>query len=164
MKKRGAFTLIELLVVIAIIALLLSVVMPGLQKAKEKARELACRNNLRQLAMGLTFYAEDNNGYAMELMDQMGNYWFHEIAPYLGDRYYEEDPEQGIEGVMKITLCPSTKRMDPGEAGFGTAKIAWRFLEGEGSFGMNLWLCNYGAYSDDYPEENYFENGRTNRI
>jgi prepilin-type N-terminal cleavage/methylation domain-containing protein/prepilin-type processing-associated H-X9-DG protein len=152
--SRKAFTLIELLVVIAIIALLLSVIVPGLQKAKEKSRELGCRNNLRQLCMGLTFYAEDNDGYAMELLDILGDYWFHEIAPYLGDRFYEENPEQGLEGVMKIAYCPSTKRPD---SLFGTAKKAWRYLEGEGSYGMNLWLCNYGAYSEGLPKEKYFE-------
>jgi prepilin-type N-terminal cleavage/methylation domain-containing protein/prepilin-type processing-associated H-X9-DG protein len=154
---RKAFTLIELLVVIAVIALLLSVIVPALQKAKEKTRELACRNNLRQLCMGLTFYAEDNGGYAMELMDVFGNYWFHEIAPYLGDRFYEENPEQGLEGVMDIAYCPSTKPLNPEQSGLGTAKIAWRFLEGEGSYGMNLWLCNYGTYSEGLPNEKYFE-------
>lgn len=158
MQKRG-FTLIELLVVIAIIALLLAVIVPGLKKAKEKTRELACRNNVRQLGMGLTFYAEDNNGYAMPLSDEFGDYWFHEIAPYLGDRFYEENPEQGLEGVMKIAYCPSTKRPPEDEGGivYGTAKMAWRFLEGEGSYGMNLWLCNYGTYSSGFPEEKYFE-------
>lgn len=153
-KSRKAFTLIELLVVIAVVALLLSIIMPGLQKAKEKTRELACRNNLRQLCIGLTFYAEDNDGYAMELLDELGNYWFHEIAPYLGDRFYEENPEQNLEGVMKITYCPSTKKPD---STYGTAKKAWRFLEGEGSYGMNLWLCNYGKYSEGLPKEKYFE-------
>lgn len=160
-EGRKAFTLIELLVVIAIVALLLSVIVPSLQQAKEKSRELGCRNNLRQLSMGLTFYAEDNDGYAMELMDVMGDYWFHEIAPYLGDRFYEENPEQGLEGVMQVAYCPSTKKPPPpedsGDILFGTAKTSWRFLEGEGSYGMNLWLCNYGTYSEGLPKEKYFE-------
>ena len=51
-NKQKAFTLIELLVVIAIIALLLSVVLPSLRKAKEYAREVACRAHLRQLGIG----------------------------------------------------------------------------------------------------------------
>jgi len=60
MKKKG-FTLIELLVVIAIIALLLSVLMPSLQKAKAKAREIFSLSNMRSLMMGWTMYHQDNN-------------------------------------------------------------------------------------------------------
>ena len=60
-KKKGAFTLIELLVVIAIIALLMSVIMPALGKAKEMAQRVICRNNLRQQSLGITLYANDND-------------------------------------------------------------------------------------------------------
>ncbi|MHC4883136.1 MAG: type II secretion system protein, partial [Planctomycetota bacterium] len=50
MKTKG-FTLIERLVVIAIIALLLSIVMPGLNKAKQAARRVVCSSNMKQLAL-----------------------------------------------------------------------------------------------------------------
>ncbi len=156
--RSKAFTLIELLVVIAIIALLLSIITPGLKIAQEKTRELVCKNHLRQLGMGLILYAEANDGYVMELTDVFGDYWFHEITPYLDVPYYEENPEENLEGAMKIAYCPLTKR-PPEDSGmwYGTAKEAWRFLEGEGSYGMNLWLCNYGVYSSGFPKKEYFK-------
>ena len=61
-QKKKAFTLIELLVVIAIIALLLSILMPSLQKVKEQAKNLICSTNVRSLFTAWSMYSASNDG------------------------------------------------------------------------------------------------------
>jgi prepilin-type N-terminal cleavage/methylation domain-containing protein len=109
MKK--AFTLIELLVVIAIIALLLSILMPALRKAKAIARNVVCMSNMKQQSLIFNLYTNDNDGkYPLR-----GGPWPHYL-PNGGTEYardaldsYVEDPD--------ITICPglASYKMDAGE-------------------------------------------------
>jgi len=61
MKMQKAFTLIELLVVIAIIAVLMAILMPSLNRAREQGKRAVCLNNLKQLALTWNMYADDND-------------------------------------------------------------------------------------------------------
>jgi prepilin-type N-terminal cleavage/methylation domain-containing protein/prepilin-type processing-associated H-X9-DG protein len=82
-RSAGAFTLIELLVVIAIITLLMAILLPALNRAKEHGKRAVCLHNLRQLQIAWGLYADDNNekipgsniGYSPECIPGQHNCW-----------------------------------------------------------------------------------------
>jgi prepilin-type N-terminal cleavage/methylation domain-containing protein/prepilin-type processing-associated H-X9-DG protein len=115
--RTRAFTLIELLVVIAIIALLMAIIMPALQKAKEGARDVKCRSNLRNVGVGLTMFLQDNDFKPLDSDKTNGFYWYDangKLRPTTdGDAYwgvaytaYIKDPE--------VFGCPSFRSVAEG--------------------------------------------------
>jgi len=110
MKKQ--FTLIELLVVIAIIAILAAMLLPALSKAKDKAKAIACCNNLKQIGTGSYMYQIDNDSYvapsyyglANEAAVQACGTWDLRFGSYIGCSV--EEPITPI-GSWPVFKCPS---------------------------------------------------------
>ncbi len=113
--QKAAFTLVELLVVIAIIALLLSILMPSLHKARSSALRVACAHNLRQIGLGINLYLGDNDSIypcADDPVSEEPVYW---LWMGRGWRRWVESYVGGSVGVKNpsVLLCPED-RTDPG--------------------------------------------------
>ena len=81
--SKSAFTLIELLVVVAIIALLVSILVPALQDAQDRARTTVCLSNLHQLYLGYAYYADNYNGYVIPSFDYArGRTWASKLSVF----------------------------------------------------------------------------------
>lgn len=78
--QTPGFTLIELLVVIAIVALLIALLLPAMARARETARRIVCANNQHQIGIGLTLYADENDGRLPEGYTNSDSIVWHEAS------------------------------------------------------------------------------------
>ena len=122
MKK--AFTLVELLVVIAIIGVLMGLLLPAVQQAREAARQMQCNNNMKQLGLGLMSHNSVNNGrfpsggsgycYVGDLLkgtdyEQRGG-WTYNVLPFIEQpNLHEADIETRLKTPVSTFYCPSCR-------------------------------------------------------
>ncbi len=129
--RQDAFTLIELLLVITLIAILASLLLPGLSRAKASARSVKCRHNLRQIGVGLNLYvAEFSDRYPFYMLfnsreKRVPTGWFDLMRPYV--RYAWLD----TNGLFR---CPDYRGQTRG-AMWDTAN--GQPLDASGSYGYN---------------------------
>ena len=105
-RGKYRFTLIELLVVIAIIAILASMLMPALSRARESGKDISCRNNLKTYHLYMTQYSNDFRGFYPQW--QGGTLcWTRQIGElYLGHKY-SSDNYPILSGSKKDFHCPA---------------------------------------------------------
>ena len=99
MQRRTAFTLIELLVVIAIIGVLVSIMLPAIQSAREAARRTQCASNMRQVGLAVIQYCELHHGWFPYTVHEhaASESWIYTIAPFL-------------ESLDAIRICPDDQQ------------------------------------------------------
>jgi prepilin-type N-terminal cleavage/methylation domain-containing protein/prepilin-type processing-associated H-X9-DG protein len=112
MSRRNAFTLIELLVVIAVIAVLMAILMPALNRAREQGKRASCLSNLKQLALSWNLYADDfegrlvnaNTGTAAPTINKEKGCWVYWSDPSTAT---EEQRRNDIRTGLLYPYCPN---------------------------------------------------------
>jgi len=140
--SRRAFTLIELLVVIAIIAILAAMLLPALSKAKQRAQQIQCISNLKQITLASFSYLQD---FGQVADGPGGSLWMGALAPTFVN--------------AKVLLCPLAPAPNsiPTFSTLGTAAAAWAFVAGTtnyiGGYGINNWLYDPSvAINNDWAD------------
>src|SRR5690349_15021211 len=174
-SRRRAFTLVELLVVIAIIGVLVALLLPAVQAAREAARRSSCSNNLKQLGIALHNYHDTVMKFPFGYRETGDLYkracWMHGLLPFMEQApMYDQYMATKVQWIMdvpaavkdnsvKVLLCPS----DPSSGGNPMGANGGLRPDGYGSAG-NYVGCTGDSYMLGYSQLNglfYYESGNT---
>ena len=157
---RKFFTLIELLVVIAIIAILASMLLPSLGKAQVMAKRAKCSSNLRQIAVGISEYASDNDFFVPMTMPMDTNpvgsrapfkpLWYVRVAPYLGMGILNDEYLPRRVPIGHVFHCPEQTQQIGRVSKSGSLYLNNLHKSGS-SYGMPLAMLNLHNSSYTYP-------------
>jgi len=148
LRKRGGFTLVELLVVIGIIAVLMSILLPALNRAREAAKAVTCASNLKQIGLALAMYVNDNNDYAPHALvnpapdPALANvgtemHWSGALRRYLA-ALPQYDGVTGMEEAKQtVFFCPSAKSNRQRFVGWTAAPVS--YMPNNVVFNRNYW-------------------------
>jgi len=142
MFRKRAFTLIELLVVIAIISLLVSILLPSLNRAKSLAKEVLCLTRQKQIGTAIMMYADQYGDYVCGPIAEnyttpavSRQHFFNLLSGYVGEKTglgYGEDVE--YYGYSDVFICPDFTVVEPWSPGYGMACVIYGDINDPGDW------------------------------
>ncbi len=149
--RKNLFTLIELLVVIAIIAILAAMLLPALQQARERAREISCINNLKTLALPVIAYVDDSRGIMWPYVSGPNWRWGQALEPYIKNvapRWSHMSTSSGNLSTYKWGEgIYDPKTWGPLRCPSVTPPAAWVTNLYTMNYGINMYLASFATKS-----------------